>query len=374
MLAKIEISNFKNFKNNFLFDLSNTSSFNFNQECIRNKIVNKAIVYGQNGCGKSNLGFAIFDLISHLTDKETEPKYYKNYLNADLKDKKASFKFEFKFDKDIVEYSYSKSDYQTLVSEELKINDNMFLSINREESSIFSTIAKGAENLKTDIGDSNISIVNYILKNSVLDENKENELFIKFKEFVDKMLYFRSLDDRCYIGLEQGSSSIADDVVKRGNLKDFESFLSNAGINCKLVSKKNFDDKNTIYFKFKNESIKLFDIASSGTVALTLFYYWYQRLKDKDGNSEVSFLFIDEFDAFYHHSLSRIIIEKLKEITSTQVILTTHNTSILSNDLLRPDCYFLMYPEKINSLVKSTEKELREAHNIEKMYRAGSFE
>ncbi|MFW3382898.1 AAA family ATPase [Aliarcobacter butzleri] len=371
MLAKIEISNFKNFKNNFLFDLSNTSSFNFNQECIRNKIVNKAIVYGQNGCGKSNLGFAIFDLISHLTDKETEPEYYKNYLNADLKDKKASFKFEFRFDKDIVEYSYSKSDYQTLISEELKINNNVFLFINREKSSIFSTIAKGAENLKTDIGDSNISVINYISKNTVLEEDDTNKTFKKFKEFINSMLYFRSLDDRCYIGFEQGSHSIADDIVKRGNLKDFESFLNNAGINCKLISKKTFEDKNTIYFKFKNENIKLFDIASSGTVALTLFYYWYQRLKN---NNEVSFLFIDEFDAFYHHSLSRIIIEKLKEVTNTQVILTTHNTALLSNDLLRPDCYFLMYSDRITSLARSTEKELREAHNIEKMYRAGSFE
>ena len=81
MLAKIEISNFKNFKENFVFDLSNTSSFSFNQECIKNKVINKAIVYGHNGSGKSNLGFAIFDLISHITDKKTEPSYYKNYLN-----------------------------------------------------------------------------------------------------------------------------------------------------------------------------------------------------------------------------------------------------------------------------------------------------
>ena len=33
-----------------------------------------------------------------------------------------------------------------------------------------------------------------------------------------------------------------------------------------------------------------------------------------------------------------------------------------------------MYPDRITSLSKSTAKELREAHNIEKMYRAGFFE
>ena len=67
-----------------------------------------------------------------------------------------------------------------------------------------------------------------------------------------------------------------------------------------------------------------------------------------------------------------MVVERLKE-TGVQFILTTHNTSIISNDLLRPDCYFLMNKTKINSLSKSTEKELREAHNIEKMYKAGAF-
>lgn len=46
--------------------------------------------------------------------------------------------------------------------------------------------------------------------------------------------------------------------------------------------------------------------------------------------------------------------------------MTTHNTSILTNDLLRPDCYFLMKKDIIRSLSKRTSKELREAHNIEK--------
>ena len=151
MLAKIEISNFKNFKENFVFDLSNTSSFSFNQECIKNKIVNKAIVYGHNGSGKSNLGFAIFDLISHITDKEIVQDYYKNYFNADLNETKSKFSFEFRFDKNILEYSYTKSDYQTLISEELKINGKEYLYIDREKSSIFRTSAKGAKSLKKDI-------------------------------------------------------------------------------------------------------------------------------------------------------------------------------------------------------------------------------
>ncbi len=371
MLAKIEVSNFKSFNENFIFDLSDTNSFSFNPECVKNKIVNKAIIYGQNGCGKSNLGFAIFDLISHMTDKQKIEGYYQNYLNADTKKKVATFKFTFKFDENIVEYIYTKTDYQTLKSEKLLIDGNNFASIDRGKSTVFKTSAKGAENLKRDIGDSNISIISYIDKNTVLESDSTNKVFKKFIDFVNKMLYFRHLDDKkCYMGLQQGGGFISTDIVENGNLKDFETFLNDVGINCKLISKK-IGDEYDIYFKFKNKEIDFFDIASSGTLSLSRFYVWYQKLKEEN---KVSFLFIDEFDAFYHHALSRSVIERLKEVTNTQVIVTTHNTSIISNDLLRPDCYFLMYPDKIKSLAKSTQKELREAHNIEKMYRAGSFE
>ncbi len=53
MLTKIEVENFKCFNKNFVFDLSKANSFNFNKECIKNGIVNKALIYGHNGVGKS---------------------------------------------------------------------------------------------------------------------------------------------------------------------------------------------------------------------------------------------------------------------------------------------------------------------------------
>lgn len=88
---------------------------------------------------------------------------------------------------------------------------------------------------------------------------------------------------------------------------------------------------------------------------------------------EASFVFIDEFDAFYHFDLSMNIIRKLYTITNVQIFTTTHNTDIMSNDLLRPDCYFIINNNKLKSIATSTEKELRKAHNLQKMYKAGAF-
>jgi len=369
MLKKIEITNFKNFNKRFIFDLSNVNGFTFNKEAIKNGIVNTGIIYGHNGCGKSNLGLAIFDLISHLTDKRFVNAKYNNYLNANNASNESIFKFTFKFDENIIEYEYTKKDYETLVSEKLVINDNIYANINKGESSIFNTTAKGAENLNKDLKDSNISILSYLLKNTILEDHKNNNLFKEFMNFLNNMLLYKNLDDRFYIGFKQKSSSLPDYIISNNHLKDFEKFLNNNEIKCKLISKKT-NGENQIFFKFNNKNIEFFSIASSGTISLAVFYVWQKFMEEEN----CKFVFIDEFDAFYHHDLSKIIVEKLKEMTSTQVILTTHNTSNISNDILRPDCYFIMDSEKITSLKDRTDKELREAHNIEKMYKAGSFE
>lgn len=87
----------------------------------------------------------------------------------------------------------------------------------------------------------------------------------------------------------------------------------------------------------------------------------------------VGFVFIDEFDAFYHYELSESVQKRLRRISDVQVFTTTHNTDLMSNDLLRPDCYFLLENNSINAISELTEKELRQAHNLQKMYKAGAF-
>ena len=369
MLKKIEITNFKNFNEKFTFDLSNINGFTFNKEAIKNGIVNTGIIYGHNGCGKSNLGLAIFDLISHLTDKRFVTEEYNNYLNANNSSDKAILKFTFKFGENIIEYTYTKEDYETLLSEKLIINDNIYVNIDKSESTIFTTTAKGAENLNKDLKDSNISILSYLLKNTILEDDKNNNLFKEFMDFLNNMLLYKNLDNRFYIGFKQGSTSMDDYIVSNNHLKDFEEFLNNNEIECNLISKK-IDGENQIFFKFDHKNMEFFSIASSGTISLAVFYVWQKYMEEEN----CKFVFIDEFDAFYHHNLSKIIVEKLKNMINTQVILTTHNTSNISNDILRPDCYFIMDSQKITSLKDRTDKELREAHNIEKMYKAGSFE
>lgn len=370
MLARFEVSNFKNFKDTIVFDLTKPNSYEFNKECISNGIINKAIVYGYNGVGKSNLGFAIFDLVSHLTDRNSSSELYENYIYAGSKSH-ATFKYEFHFSEDRIVYEYAKTNLDTLVFENLYINGKLFAAIDRRKNTTAFIDAAGAESLKKDMGETLISVVTYIKKNTVLDSNSTNDCFNNFITFVNGMLFFRSLDKNYYIGLEQGTTGIEADIIEKNNVKEFEIFLNKAGIKCNLTAVVSDGKKPHLAFEFDGKQIPFYEIASQGTRALGVFYFWFQRLKRDD--SKVTLVFVDEFDAFYHYSLSLLVIEQLRGV-KPQVIVTTHNTSVMTNELLRPDCYFFIDEKGIRSLSNRTEKELREAHNIEKMYRAGAFD
>jgi AAA15 family ATPase/GTPase len=366
MLEKFTVKNFKNFDNTTI-DFT-ASEYKFNDDSIKNKLVNNAIIYGKNSSGKSNIGFAIFDISRHLTNNGRE-NFYKNFLNKNNQTPYAEFEYYFKFDKNNVVYKYSKKENGDLIDEKLEINKNIALSIKRKgiaRSVNFSL--QGTNNLnQMNLYDTDLSIIQYVKNNAILEKNQENSIFEEFYEFVQKMLFFRSLKDNAFIGIENNGSSIDEYIISSGKVKDFELFLNIAGIECKLeVISGGVEEE--LVFDFNGEYAKFFEVASQGTIALSLFYFWYQRIK----KNTTSLVFIDEFDAFYHHSLSKFIVKKLKEV-DVQVVFTTHNTSIMTNDLLRPDCYYLVNSGKIESINKLTDRELREVHNLEKLYKSNLF-
>jgi AAA15 family ATPase/GTPase len=371
MICKFAVRNFKGFKNWIDIDFSDVNSYEFNPECIHNGIVNEAIIYGYNGAGKSNLALAIFDIVSNLTDKERGVQKYQNYINADNYHDMAEFSYKFKFDNDYVEYRYGKKDIETIVYEKLSINSTEIVSYDKRDESNAKIILAGAESLNYNIKQLKISLLKYIKANTNLPETKESSLFERLFVFVDNMLLFWQRDDRGYIGYETGVGDLIKGIIERDNFDNFRKFLESAGLASNIYYEKDNTGRYSIFYKFRNRDVDFWQASSTGTHSLVLFYYWLQRLKTEEPRP--SFLFIDEFDAFYHQELSKFVVNELKK-NSCQVVLTTHNTGIMTNDLLRPDCYYLMYNDRIKSIASLTDKELRFGNNIEKMYRAGAFD
>lgn len=366
MLKKFSVENFKGFKDKITLDIGTPSNYSFNSEIIENGCITKGIIYGINSCGKSNLGLAIFDIITHLTEKQKLLGSYDFYLNMSGRKSFAEFEYTFVFDGHEVVYKYSKMDVNSLKSESLSIDGKEVIFFDFLTRDGF-TLLEGSDTLNASIrNESPISRVKYVNSNSILSDNVQNQVFKKFIDFVERMLLFYSLDSRGYEGFMNGSESIAEGIVNSGKVKDFQEFLKENGIDYELYGCE-VDGRKAIYCHFDNKDADFFKIASTGTRSLALFYYWYIRME------KASFVFIDEFDAFYHYELSESVQKRLRRISDVQVFTTTHNTDLMSNDLLRPDCYFLLENNGINAISELTEKELRQSHNLQKMYKAGAF-
>lgn len=366
MLKKFCVENFKGFRDKITFDLGSPNNYSFHPEIIENGCITKGIVYGINGCGKSNLGLAIFDLITHLTDKQKLLQSYDFYLNMSGKKSFALFEYTFSFDDHELYYKYSKTDVDSLKEESLSIDGKELIYYDFSLGEGFTKL-EGSDILNRSIKkDSPISRIKFVSSNSILADNTENTVFKKFIDFVERMLLFYSLDSRGYEGFTNGAERIAEGIINVSNVKDFQDFLNENNIKYDLYEC-DVDGQKAIYCHFDNKDADFFKIASTGTRSLSLFYYWYIRMKN------ASLVFIDEFDAFYHFELSESVQKRVNGISGVQIFTTTHNTDLMSNDLLRPDCYFLLEDNSIKSISDLTEKELRQAHNLQKMYKAGAF-
>lgn len=372
MLKRFEVEGFKGFDYPLILDFSDVKQYTFNRDCIKNNLLKTIIIYGKNAVGKTNLGLALFDIVTHLVDKNVTPNLYDYYLNNDELYEYATFRYVFSFDENEVDYSYKKTSHDTLIYESLKINettlfefsiDNLSKEVNHyfDDDFMKSTL----QNLNFDFSDEGSSILRYIVKYSILEKNHPIR---KMNDFVSNMLWFRSLDEHRFIGFKDSvkkANDYYDFIFKDKNLEQFQELLKIAGIEDELVIHSTPEQKNELYVKGKS-LIPFFKIASNGTKALYAYFYW-------SINKEISFLFVDEFDAYYHYELSELIVKNL-EVRETQTVLTSHNTNLLSNNIMRPDCYFILTKNKITSIARATSRELREGHNLEKLYMNGEFD
>lgn len=365
MLKEFRVRNFMNFRDELVFSLESEKNYEFNNHLITEGVIKTAAVVGYNASGKSNLGNAILDIANHITDTAKTNISKGLYTNLNSADREAHFTYVFQFGNHIVKYKYDKIDVQTVTRERVWIDGKEVLS--KDKDHVLIDLA-GAETVNIDIINSAISLVRYVYANTVLDmENIYSKVFVEFVEFVKGMLVATATDTRKYAGFTNTSGNMFSLICELENgVVELEEFLHRVGIDYHLIEMDDEEGKN-IYCKFGNKAVKLSSLCSSGTRSLVFFFYWYKQ------REKIKFMYLDEFDAFYHTELSQEILKILIEIEKMQIIVSTHNTDVISNELLRPDCYFILEDNEIQPFYKRTRKALREAHNLQKMYKAGAF-
>lgn len=378
MLKIFNVKNYKNFKETLTIDFSNVGGYRFNTECVDDGIITKMIIYGRNATGKTNLGAAIMDIQRILFGYHQDEQGI--FLNADSDDASAEFDYEFEFGKDRLEYSYACNEKRTLFYEKLSLNGKKVFDINFIEGkydinlkvihaeTVIIDMYRIAIEDKLDQGmeEKQLPFLRWLLNNTAFSSQSP---LMKLYKYVSTMrmqsirLSAENLPGQSY-------DRFFDMLSKNGNLREFEGFLNVMGIECQLSLETLPDGKKELYFKHKTP-VPFIKSASSGTIALMNLYRSFIMPA-----SGASFFYMDEFDAFYHYEMSDHVIQYIKEhYPKCQFLMTTHNTNLMSNRLMRPDCLMILSRfGTLTALCNATERELREGHNLEKMYISGEFE
>lgn len=376
MLKKFEVKNYRNFKGTISIDFSKVGGYQFSTDCISNHMLGKMLIYGKNATGKTNLGKAIADIRGILFPVMSENR--NAFLNGDSAETYAEFNYFFQFGENEVRYLYRKKSETILCYEELEINNEPFYT--NQISSDGMVLMPSEDLTRMDINldryveayeeidqtgrMSTLPFLRWLINNTALSEES---MPMKIFNYVRGM-YFVPLQAHSGFQVKETYGEFFNTLEKDHNLKDFEQFLNVMGVQCELEIQKLPDGTTELYFRH-DTLIPFIQTASSGTLALLSIYRSFCNLK------YVSFMYIDEFDAFYHYEMSESMIAFLKtKYPQSQIILTTHNTNLMTNRIMRPDCLFILSTAgTLTPLCAATARELREGHNLEKMYISGEF-
>lgn len=378
MLRKFTLENYKNFKDEITVDFGVTAGYQFSTDCITDGIISKMLIYGRNATGKTNLGKALTDIYISIF---SGVQYLDNgnILNGDSSEDSASFTYEFCFDNRELLYRYARLFNEELKFEELIIDGKIIFKCNFENKEFeFSNLKHiNAETANTDrylqsingagdgeIRESRLPFLRWLINNVALSNDS---VLMKLNDYIRRMIIITTGNT---LSLNTKNDTFFRSLEDSDKLKDLEDFLNEMGIECRLVLKRLPDGNKELYFKHER-LVPFYGTASSGTLALVDLY---RRLIP--ANRTPSFIYLDEFDAFYHYEMAEKVINFFKKkYSKCQIIMTSHNTNLITNRLMRPDCLFILSGEgTLTALCNATKRELREGHNLEKMYISGEFE
>ena len=368
MLHYFTATGFRCFDEMLFLDFSAVDRQDFSEALVRNRLVKTGIVLANSGAGKTALGMAIFDLTRHLTANHVIGSHDPD-MSFGSESGMMEFNYQFRFDEQDLTYAYARSASGDLVYERIIINGGLYAEVDRRFGGGATILADGAEHLKRDFSSSTISIASYIHKNSLLEKNPANECFKKFISFAENMLYFSATHVNSYIGFTKGRIDLGAAILKNGWLDELVSFLGECGLSYRLTAEKSVGQA-FIGQRIGNRTMNLLRNTSLGVRKLITFFFWMKIAEAK--GKEASFIFIDDMDGL-HHLASGPTFQRALESTA-QVLITTTSTSMLTQRDVRPDCCFSLSNGSISSFLNRTEKHLRPAHNLERLYRAGAFD
>jgi hypothetical protein len=383
MLQHFSVNGFRCFDKNLSFYFAAVEGNDFSETAIENRLVKTGIIVANSGEGKTALGMAIFDLTRHLArnqvismrDLDMRFGSTSKLINHDLDMSFGStselmeYKYQFRFEHQNLSYEYARSASGYLVYERIVIDGELYAEVDRRIVGGATILAAGAESLRRDISQHSTSVALHIHKNATLEKNDANECFKKFINFAENMLYFSAEDINSYAGFTKGMKDAGTIILENGWIEDLAAFLNQCGLEYRLTIE-SLDGKGFIGQRIGYNTANLLRIASPGVKKLINFFCWMKSAMAEE--NKASFIYADGMDGL-HHLASGPVFQLAIE-SSAQMLIATSSTGLLNQNDVRPDCCFSLRNGSIESFFHRTKKQLRPAHNLERLYRAGAFD
>lgn len=421
MLKRFSFENYLSFKNETTLDL--TATANREHPTHLNKftgvnILKSAVIYGANASGKSNivkaLSFSQKLILNGIKDVSTYKKYFR--LDALSHNQPTRFDFELEIDDKFYDYGFSVSMnkgiiesewlYQIGIAKPKKIfvrqNRDIDLNLNLTDSKLKDRFNIYKEDMKEDF----LFLKEVAEKSLTHDDVK---IFSKIFDWFEKKLLLIYPDDKFSVTTLHDNKEqlehfleylkIFDTGIK--DIKSIDEDFEKINIDKPL---KEFIEK---YLRDKRKSITIPDrgelltfvkdgdnikVKRIGLVHNTSIDDFFELADESDGTQRLFDLIplismfssdktivIDEFERSLHPNLTEKFVEifyKKAEGTKSQLIVTSHESKLLSLNLLRRDEIWFVKKNKqgVSETYPLSKFNIRNDKKIEKDYLAGRFD
>lgn len=375
MLKKIIMKNFKSYMEKAELDLNATGYEILNEtNKDQNDILKGALIVGGNATGKSTVLHSIRLLLSLLV-------WQVNLRPIDyvclFKERKGNMQltYEFLINNENVSYLIEGDD-KGIYKEKIYIDNVERLNRLKEYAEYTSPNGK-----KTSI--ENLQRNQSAIRKVYFDTKFVDDATLrKWFEFLEKSIYIDQPNKRIYKSAGNSSIITYRDYFDKNGTDKFNQFLKQIG-NSQTVTYTNNYDNGRLKFNFENGQKDIIVERKNMSFALPI-------TMESEGNqtliNTIPIVFetmrnggmavIDEFSSGFHNTLEEKIIKYFMENSKdAQLLLVSHSTNLLTNNLLRPDQIYTVdfIDGKGSVLNRVSDSKPREAQNLEKMYLSGVF-
>jgi len=109
VLIRFWVEGYRCFSKRTELDLTDKKNYRFGVECVRGDFLDKMILMGTNGAGKTAFGFAIVDIVSTVGGYSNDigQRNPDCFLNKDSGTDRATFHYEFTYRGSIITLEYA---------------------------------------------------------------------------------------------------------------------------------------------------------------------------------------------------------------------------------------------------------------------------